>query len=308
MKRAADDLGLLYALGSAAAFASSGPFAKALIATGWTPGAVVLARVGLAGLILLGPALVALDGRWRMLRAELPLLLAYGAVAVALCQVAYFGAVQRMPVGVALLLEYLAVVFVVLWVWVRSRRAPSRPTLVAIVGSVAGLVLVIDPRGSGALDPVGVAWGLTAAVGLTGYFVLASHTATALPAVVLASGGMLVGTVALAAVSATGLLPLRFAAAPVSLAGAPWPWWGAVGELALVAAALAYLLGTLGARRLGSTLASFVGLTEVLFALLLAWLLLGELPRPAQLGGGALLLAGIALVRADELRRGRVRR
>jgi drug/metabolite transporter (DMT)-like permease len=82
-------------------------------------------------------------------------------------------------------------------------------------------------------------------------------------------------------------------------------WWVPVLELALVAAAAAYLLGVMAARLLGSTVASFVGLTEVLFAVLWAWLLLGELPRPVQLGGGALIVAGVAAVRVGELRRER---
>ena len=67
-----------------------------------------------------------------------------------------------------------------------------------------------------------------------------------------------------------------------------------------MAAALAYVLGILGARLLGSTLASFVGLTEVLFAVLFAWLLLGELPGLVQLVGGAVLLSGVVAVRLGE--------
>ena len=84
--------------------------------------------------------------------------------------------------------------------------------------------------------------------------------------------------------------------------GSTLPWWGAIAELALVAAAAAYLLGTIGARRLGSTVASFVGLTEVLFAVLLAWLLLGELPGAAQLPAALLILGGVAAVRLGAAR------
>jgi drug/metabolite transporter (DMT)-like permease len=75
-----------------------------------------------------------------------------------------------------------------------------------------------------------------------------------------------------------------------------------VGELALVAAAFAYLLGTYAARALGATVASFVGLSEVLFAILFAWLLLGELPRPVQLAGGVVVVAGVVAVRLGEAR------
>ena len=58
--------------------------------------------------------------------------------------------------------------------------------------------------------------------------------------------------------------------------------------------------GIASVRRLGSKLASFVGLSEVLFAVAWAWLLLGEAPAPVQLAGGVLVLAGVFVVRLDE--------
>jgi drug/metabolite transporter (DMT)-like permease len=90
---------------------------------------------------------------------------------------------------------------------------------------------------------------------------------------------------------------MTFSAAPVSVGGLALPAWLAVAELVVVAAALAYLLGTVAARRLGSKVASFVGLTEVLFTVLFAWLLLGELPAPIQLAGGVLIIIGVLAVR-----------
>ncbi len=72
--------------------------------------------------------------------------------------------------------------------------------------------------------------------------------------------------------------------------------------LSLIAAVVAYVAGIFGARLLGAKVASFVGLTEVLFAVLFAWLLLGQVLTPVQLAGGVLVVAGIALVRLDELR------
>ncbi len=296
------DAGLLAAVLSAATFASSGPFAKALLATGWTPGSVVTARVGIAGLVLLGPALYAVRGLPGVLRRSWGLILGFGLVSVVGCQVAYFNAVQRMPIGVALLLEYLAIILVVGWVWLRTRRPPRASTLAGVALSIAGLVLVLDLTGSVRLDPVGVVWGLLAAVGLAVYFVIAAHDDTGLPAVALAGFGMLAGALALLGLAWIGVLPTGTASAPVTLAGVTMPWWLAIGELAIVAAATAYLLGAIGARRLGSTVASFVGLTEVLFAVLLAWLLIGELPTPIQLAGGVLILAGVGAVRVGELR------
>jgi hypothetical protein len=88
----------------------------------------------------------------------------------------------------------------------------------------------------------------------------------------------------------------------VDFAGHRTSWLVPVIGLSLVAAAFAYVAGIGAARTLGAKLASFVGLTEVLFAVLVAWLLLGELPTGIQLLGGILIVAGVALVRIDELR------
>ncbi len=300
--------GMVATLCASAAFASSGPFAKSLLVAGWSPGSIVMARVGLAGLVLLIPGLYAVRARLGVVRRNLGQILTFGLVAVAGCQVAYFSAVQRVPVGVALLLEYLGIVLVVLWAWVRSRRAPSTATLMGVGLALAGLVFVLDlPAGAakgGGLDPVGVAWGLVAAIGLATFYVLAAHGDPQLPPVTLAAFGMLVGALALGLLGVVGVLPVSVATQPVVFRGAALPWWLAIAEVALVAAAAAYTLGAIGARRLGATLSSFVGLAEVVFAAVFAWLLLGEAPTPVQALGGALMLGGVAAVRLGELRRG----
>lgn len=300
-------LGLWLALASAATFGSSGPFAKSLLVEGWSSGAIVLLRVAGATLVLAVPTVLALRGRWSLVRDNLLVVLAYGTVAVAGCQVAYFYAVQRLDVGVALLLEYLGIVLVVLWVWVRTRSAPSALTGLGVVLAVVGLVLVLDLSGQTRPDLVGVAWGLVAAAGLATFFVLAAEDSS-LPPVALAGLGMGAGSVALGLLGAVGVIPLSFASTPVTLRGAEAPWWVAIGELALIAAAAAYLLGVTAARMLGSTVASFVGLTEVLFAVLFAWLLLDELPGLVQLAGGVCIVAGVVAVRLGELRRTRAER
>jgi drug/metabolite transporter (DMT)-like permease len=297
-------LGLWLAVAAAAAFGSSGPFAKALLVEGWSSGAIVLLRVGIAALLLAVPTVVALRGRWGLVRRNALPVLAYGAMAVAGCQVAYFYAVQRLTVGVALLLEYLGVVLVVLFVWARSRKAPPRLTLVGVGVAVLGLALVLDLTSQARPDLVGVLWGLLAAVGLATYFVIAAED-TGLPPVALAGLGLGSGALALGFFGAVGVIPLTFATGPVRVAGADLPWWVAIGELAVVAAAAAYLIGVMAARILGSTVASFVGLTEVLFAVLFAWLLLGELPGIMQLVGGLLIVLGVVAVRLGELRRAR---
>lgn len=294
--------GLVLAVLSAAAFSTSGSLAGSLIATGWTPGAAVIARLLVAAVALTIPAALAMRGRWPLLRSSAPIVLVYGVVAVAGAQFAYFNAVSHLSVGVALLLEYQGTVAVVAWMWLRHGRRPRPLVLAGSVVALAGLGLVLDVVGGFKLDGVGVLWGLVAAAGLATYFVLAGDDAQPLPPLVLSCAALWVGAVALLAGALVGPVPLRWATTEVDLAGRRVSWLVPVLGLALVAAALAYVLGILGARLLGATLASFVGLTEVLFAVAFAWLFIGQVPTVLQAVGGAVVLAGVALVRLGEMR------
>lgn len=294
--------GLGIALFSSAVFGISGSFAKALLETGWTPGAAVTARLTGAALILAVPAIPALRGRWHQLRDNWVTIVLFGLIGVAACQLFYFNAVARLSVGVALLLEYLAPVIIVLWLWAASRKRPRALTFGGTLLSLAGLVLVLDLTGTVKIDVVGVFWGIAAAVCLAMYFFITAKENDSLPPIVLASGGLLVGAVVMWLAGATGLLPMAFSAADTRLG--PWitPWWVSLGGLVVLATVLAYVSGIMAARALGSKVASFVALTEVLFAVVWAWLLLGELPGAIQLLGGALIVGGVILVRFDELR------
>jgi drug/metabolite transporter (DMT)-like permease len=156
--------------------------------------------------------------------------------------------------------------------------------------------------GGSRISLVGVLWGLGAAFGLATFFVLSSKVDSELPPVAMASAGMSIGAVALLAVGAVGALPMHATFGTVDFAGHSAHWLVPVVGLSLVAAAIAYVAGIGAARILGPKLASFVGLTEVVFAMLVAWLLLGELPTGIQLAGGALIIAGVTLVRIDDLR------
>ena len=290
-------VGLAVALASAAMFATSGSFARPLLESGWSPAAAVIVRLGLASLVLAPLAALALRGRWHVLRDKWRAILMYGLFGGAAVQVAYFNAITYIEVGVALMLEYLGVVLVVLYVWARTRRRPGPLTLVGMAVAVAGLAVILNPADLAGADLRGVAWGLFAATGMAVYYVTSAET-SGIPPLAFVSAGLGVGAVALLVAGLTGLVPLRFGTADVRLFGGTYPWWVPLLELVVVAAALAYVTGFIAARRLGPTVASFVGLTEVVFAVAWAWLLLGELPGPVQLLGGTVLLAGVAAVQA----------
>ena len=292
--------GIAVALLSALMFALSGPFAKSLMDAGWTPGAAVLVRVGGAALILLVPVLLAMRGRWGTLRSSGSVIALYGVIAIAGAQVGFFNAVSYMSVGVALLIEYLAPVLLVLLVWARTRRRPGVLTILGTLVAIAGMVCVLDLTGAQTVHPLGVAWALLAAVSLATYFILGTRISDDLPPIVLAGGGLIVGTATVAFCGAIGLLPLAFSTADVTMLGAQMSWLVPILALALFSTALAYVTGIVATARLGTRLASFVGLSEVVFAVLASWLLLAQLPGPIQLIGGVGILAGVILVRADK--------
>ncbi|MCW0212759.1 MAG: EamA family transporter [Pseudonocardia sp.] len=297
--RASSSAGLALAVVSAVSFGTSGPLAKALIDAGWSSAGAVLVRLGGSALILLVVLAVLRPGVVAAVKADAPALLLYGVLAMAGVQVAFFNAVRYMPVSIALLLEYLGPVLVVAWVWVVRRQPPGGRTLLGGAIALVGLTFVVEIWSGGGLDPVGVAWGLVAAVCQASYFLLADRAGSATPPLVLAGVGMTVGTVVVAVLGACGLLPLVIdpSAGPVVLAGADLGWPLTATLLVVVSTVLAYLTGIAAISRIGAARGSLVALLEVVASAIGSWLLLGEVPGAIQLVGGALILTGVALTR-----------
>ncbi|WGL51218.1 DMT family transporter [Nocardioides sp. BP30] len=296
--------GLLLAVASAVSFGLSGSVASSLFDTGWTPGSVVLLRVGLAALVLAPFGLRSLRRSgtpWRAVRRQAPTILIYGLLAVAASQFCYFSAVRHMEVGPAILVEYTSPAAVVVWLWLRHGQRPTAITVLGAVLAALGLVLVLDLTGGGiGLSIAGVLWALGAMLGAAFYFVLNAEGGIALPPIALAWLGLVSGAAALGLLGATRLMPVHAATHTVRLADTDVPWWVAILVLGVVTAAVAYATGIAAGRLLGARLASFVALLEVVSSVLFAWLLLAELPAAVQVLGGLLILAGVVAVKLGE--------
>ncbi len=291
--------GLIVALISAGSFGMAGALAKGLLEAGWTPASAVAVRVLGAFLILAVPAYRALRGRWHLLLRNWPLLVGYGLVAVAVAQLGYFNAVKHMSVSSALLMEYTAPVVVVGWMWLVHKERPSQLTWVGALLAAGGLVLVLDLMAGSSVSGVGAMWGTIAMLGGATYFIISAHD-NDLPPIVLAAGGLLLGGMAMISAGLLGIVEMGMSTTDVMYRGVAVPWWLPVLALCLVAAAISYVTGIIASRILGARVASFVALTEVVFAVFWAWLLIAELPGPMQLFGGCLVIAGVIVVKLGE--------
>lgn len=292
--------GLLVALVAAATFGASGAFVKPLLEAGWSPAAAVTVRVLIGGLVLAPIAAVLLRRRWSTLWRARWRVLGMASVGVAGTQLAYFAAIQRIPVGTGILIEYMAPLLLVGVVWARSRRMPQAVVLVGSVVALAGLVLVVSPGGGGGLDPLGILFAVLAMIGCAIYYVVAARPSDGLPPVAFAAAGLLLGSAMLGLAGLVGLVPFTFAFVDVALFGSTVTWWVPMLIVGVLATAVAYATSIAASEMLGSRLASFLGLLEVVAATLYAWVLLGEQLTLPQLVGGALILAGIAFVRSEK--------
>lgn len=298
---------LLIALLSAATFALSGSFAKSLFEIGWSPGAAVVLRIGGAAIVLLIPTFVVLVKNWDSVKGSLGRIAIYGIVPIALCQLFYFNAVAHLSVGVALLLEFLSPVLLVGWAWATTRTRPRLLTIAGAASAVGGLVLVLDVIGGAKISVEGVLWGLGAAVCSAVYFIMSSRSQDNVPPLLMAGGGLASGAVLILLLGLLGIMPMKFVAADVVFAGLGVPWWVPVAGLVLITTVVAYVAGIIAIRGLGSKVASFVALFEVLFAVIWAWILLGEMPVWIQILGGVFIMGGVVMVRIDELRPTKIR-
>ncbi|MHC9044707.1 EamA family transporter [Microbacterium saperdae] len=293
-------LGLPLAIGAAFAFGMSGGWARGLIDAGWSPGAAVTARIWVAALVLLIPAILSLRGRWGVLRRNIGMIATYGLLAVAATQLCYFQAVAVMDVGIALLIEYTAPIAVVLWLWLRRGERPSRRSILGALIAFVGLVLMLDILTGATVNGAGILWALGAMVGAATYFILSAKADTGLPPIALAGGGLLLGAIGLTVAGLVGVLPIAWTTNDITYRFGSVPWFVPVLAIGLIATALAYMLGIVSTRMLGSRLASFIALAEVVAALLFGWLLLGQLPDLLQMFGGMLVLAGVVVVKLGE--------
>ena len=210
--------GALLCLASATAFGAMGIFGKLAYAEGATVGTLLAARFVLAAALLW--AFAAGSRGVRRLRAlprrDVALALGLGAVGYSAQAGSYFAALDRLDASLLALLVYTFPAIVAVTAVVIGRERASLRTALALSLASAGLVLVLAGAAAGALDPLGTALGLTAAVVYSAYILSSEGVAERIGPVALstlvctgAAGTLTLGAIAggqldLGGVSAAG--------------------------------------------------------------------------------------------------------
>ncbi|HEX5828813.1 MAG TPA: EamA family transporter [Candidatus Limnocylindrales bacterium] len=295
----------LYLL-AAVLFAVNGTVAKTLLLGGIEPSYLSQLRATLAFVVLLVFVALRRPSALRLRRAEIPLLLVYGVLGIAATQFLYFAAIERLPIGITLLIEFTAPLWVAVWFAVAWKH-PTKPIVwIALVVALAGLAIVGQVWEGLTLDPVGILFAVGAMVALVVYYLsadIAMQRPDARDPVSLTMWGM--GAAALAWAIAQPLWTF-----PVEVLSTTIPFGGSGPELpATVLAAWMVVMGTvlpfslvvLSMQHLRASQASAVGMTEPIFAIGVAWVVLGETLSVVQLVGAVIVLGAVLVA---ELNRG----
>ena len=291
-------MGYLYALLAAVLFGANGSVTKATMEAGLTPAQVTEFRlVGTA--VIAGAVLLIVDRRaFRLPRQQWPIMIVLGVFGVALLQATYAAAVQLLPVGIALLLEYTAVVMVALVAFFVFREPVKARLWVAIAFVLVGLAVVAQVWAS-TLDALGVVLALAAAVCLALYFLVGERQVARTSPLAVSFWTMSIAAVFWSFVSGWWELSPAVLLTPVDMGGVhsellvpmavPLAWNVVLGSFA------PFLLSLAALRHLPATAAGIVASSEVVFAFAVAWIWLGEALAVVQIIGAAIVLAGVIL-------------
>src|SRR2546425_8537 len=289
-----------YAMVAVAAtlFAVNGTVSKVVLSSGICSGQ--LTEVRCAG-ALIGLALIAATTRPRSLRVrlgELPLLVALG-IGLALVQWSYFFAIHRLDIGIALLIQFVAPIFVALWARFVFHEPVRRRIWAALALSVAGLMLIVEIWHGGRLSGPGVAACGLAAISLAAYFLIAEHSVRRRDPISLSAWAFLFATIFWSLLAPWWTFPGRRVDDHVSLLGnlasTHLPLWLLMLWMVVLGGIVPFALIVSALRHISATRAGITAMLEPVVAIIVAWAWLGEALQPGQLSGAALTLLGVGL-------------
>jgi drug/metabolite transporter (DMT)-like permease len=291
-------LGYGMVLLAATIFGLNGTVSKIVLSSGLSSVELTELRSSGACLGFALPLLVIRPARLKITRSELPLLVVFGVAGVAFVQWFYFVAIHRLPVGIALLIQYLAPLLVALFARFVLHERVRRRVWLALALSLTGLALVVEVWTGLALDSVGVAAALAAALAYAVYEVGRGRDPLS-----LSFYGFLFAALFWLVAAPVWSFPFGRLDDRVSLLGnldgESAPVWLLLAFVVVVGTMITFALIAGALRHISATRAGITAMLEPVAASLVAWLWLGETFGAAQLAGGSIVLAGILLAQTS---------
>jgi drug/metabolite transporter (DMT)-like permease len=292
-------LGVGLILAAAGLFAVNGTVSKLVLESGLSSLRLVEIRCAAAALVFAAIAVARRPGSLRIGARELSFVAVYGVVGLAMVQWLYFVAIARMPVSVALLIEFTSPLLIALWVRFVRLGAVGRRVWWALGMVIGGLALVAEVWTGLRLDGIGLLAAGLAALSLAAYYLLGERGLAERDPFSLAAWSFAAAGVFWSLLQPWWSYPFyRLAGTldvPVGAGAVEMPAWLLVGWIVLLGTVAPFGLVLAGLGRIGATRVGLVGTAEPPLAGLVAWLVLGETLSPVQLLGAAVVLAGIVL-------------
>lgn len=294
--RARPALGYVLYLSAALLFGINGTVSKVVLQAVDDAARVSQLRVTFAFLLLLVVVALTRPNTLRLRRAEFGPIAAYGILGVAMTQWLYFVAIERLPIGIALLIEFTAPILVVLWVRFAWHRPVRNTVWLGLALALAGLGMVAEIWGGISLDPVGVLAAFGAALALAVYYLLGETAGQQRDPVSLTLWGFGFAALLWAIVLPWWRFPwdsLAGSATPFGAQTTAVPLWLLATSMVVLGTIMPFWLVLAAIRHIGAAGASIVGMTEPFIASLVAWVVLGEILAPVQILGGVVILSGV---------------
>jgi drug/metabolite transporter (DMT)-like permease len=292
-------LGYAMVIAASTLFGVNGAVSKVALSSGLSSLRLTEARCSGAcvGLVLL--AAFRRPASLRLRRGEWRLLALFGVGGVALVQLFYFLAINRLAIGIALLIEYLGPLLVAIWARTFGHELVRRRVWVALGMSLTGLVLMVQLWSGGAVDGLGVTFALICAVVFAAYLLLAEHGVAGRDATSLLAWGFLFATLFWAVVQPWWSFPGATMGRTVPLEGqlAAWhvPVWALVVWVIVLGTIAPFSLIVGALRHVTATRVGVVAMLEPVVATAVAWLWLEQSLAPVQIAGAAVVLSAIVL-------------
>jgi drug/metabolite transporter (DMT)-like permease len=287
-------------LTAAGLWAVNGVISKVIIESGNIP-AQRLTEVRTTGafLLLAGVLAASRPGSLRVRRTELPMLLTFGVLGLALVQWFYFEAISRLDIGVALLIQYVAPVLVALWARFAYQEPVRRRIWAALALSILGITLLVELWNGLTLDGLGVAAALGSATTFAVYVLSAERAIERRDPVSLVCYGFLLASIFWALVQPWTSFPFGLVDESISLLGrlgdVSLPVWLLMMWMVVLGTIVPFALLAASLRHIPASRAAITAMFEPVAATVFAFAWLGESLTEFQLVGAFVVLTAIFL-------------